>query len=182
MVSADSAIVTLSTRSQAVAATIASSSAKPGLTPGAEHRGPAGLARFLDAGTALAEVMPGDERGRSDDVDTGRQDPDEFVDVDPHRVVDHAVRLERQQGVDVVGRGDPQGGFNADQLADVAAGLVRGPGITADEFEGGGVGGDRLDGALAYIAGRPLDDPIGRSVGHSLSIGGAAVQFRPLFR
>ena len=102
--------------------------------------------------------MAGDKRCRGDDIHAGRRDADQLVDVVPHRVVDHAVGFERQQRVDVVGRGDAER-LDPDELTDVAAGLVRRPRIAADEFEGG-VGGDGLDRAFADIAGRPLDDPI----------------------
>jgi hypothetical protein len=139
-----------------------------GAHAGAEHRRTAGPARLEDALAALAEVVAGDKRCRGDDIHAGRQDADQLVDVVPHRVVDHAVGFERQQRVDVVGRGDAER-LDPDELTDVAAGLVRRPGVAADELEGG-VGGYGLDRALADVAGRPLDDPIW-GVGHSLSIG-----------
>jgi hypothetical protein len=66
----------------------------------------------------------GDERRRGHHVDAGRQDADQLVDVDPHRVVDNAIRLQREQGVDVVGGGHAQR-CDADQLAGVAAGFLR---------------------------------------------------------
>ena len=152
-------MVTLSTRSQTVAATIASRSAKPGLTPGAEHRRAALLARLVDPVAAGAQVVAGDERRGGHHVHSRRQDAHELVDVDPHRVVDDAVRFERQQRVDVVGGGDAER-FDPDQLADVAAGLVLRPGVAPDEFIGRVVR-DRLYRALSDISRRPLDDPKG---------------------
>jgi hypothetical protein len=82
------------------------------------------LAGVEDPVAAVAQVSPGDERRRGHHVDAGRQDADQLVDVDPHRVVDNAIRLECKQGFDVVGGGDAQW-RNADQLAGVAAGLLR---------------------------------------------------------
>ena len=92
---------------------------------------------------------------------------DQLVDVDPHRVVDHAVRFEGEQRVDVVGGGDPERS-DAHQVAGVAADLVLRPGVTAHQFEHGVVG-DRLQRALADVSGVPLNDSI--VVWHSLSIG-----------
>ena len=45
-----------------------------------------------------------------------------LVDVDPHRVVDHGVGLQREQRVDVIGGLDAQW-LDACQFAGVAAGL-----------------------------------------------------------
>jgi hypothetical protein len=77
--------------------------------------------------------------------------------------------LQREQRVDVVGGVDAQR-LDAAQVADVAADFVLGPGVTADEFEGG-IGGDGRYGAFSDVARRPLDDAIGSGVWHSLSIG-----------
>jgi hypothetical protein len=95
-----------------------------GADAGSEDRRAALLAGFDDPVAALAEVGSGDERRRRHHVDARRQDADQLVDVDPHGVVDHAVRLEGEQRVDVVGGGDAQRGY-ADQLAGVAADLLR---------------------------------------------------------
>ena len=51
-------MVTLSTRAQPLAATMASSSANPGLTPGTEHRRAALLARLFDPVAAGARLCP----------------------------------------------------------------------------------------------------------------------------
>ena len=68
----------------------------------------------------LTLVVPGDERRRRD---AGFQDAHQFVDVDPHRVVDDDVRLQRQQRVDVVGGGDAER-LDTAELTDLAADLV----------------------------------------------------------
>ena len=96
------------------------------------------------------------------DVDAGLEDADELVGVGPHRVVDDAVGLQRQQGVDVVGGGDADG-VDAAQLADVAADLVGRPGVAADQLEVG-VGDDGPDRPLADVARRPLHHPDGHVV------------------
>ena len=167
MVSAASLTVTLSTRLHTIADTMANSSAKPGLTPDPNIVEPP----FSQASTIRSRpsprLCPGDERRRGHHVDARRQNADQLVDVDPHRVVDNAIRLQREQGVDVVGGGDPQR-RDADQLAGVAAGFLRRPGVAPHQFEQGVVG-DRFEGALADVSGVPLNDSI--SVWHSLSIG-----------
>ena len=91
---------------------------------GAEHGRAALLAGLGDPVAAVALVVAGDERRRRDDVHARRQDADEFVDVDPHRVVDDDVGLQGQQRVDVVGGRDAQR-LDAAQFADVEADLVR---------------------------------------------------------
>ena len=162
-------MLTLSTLAQPVAATMASSSAKPGLTPEPNIVEPPCLHASSIWSRPSPEVVPGDERRGRHDVHARRQDAHEFVDVDPHRVVDDAVRFQREQRVDVVGGRDAQR-LDAAQFADVAAGLVLRPGVTPDEFECR-VGGDGRYRAFSDIAGRPLDDPIRSGVWHSLSIG-----------
>ena len=77
-----------------------------GVDAGAEHRRAAALARVDDAIAIGAEAAAVDERGRADDVDARFEDAHELVDVRPHRVVDDAVGLQREQRVDVVGGGD----------------------------------------------------------------------------
>jgi hypothetical protein len=99
-------MLTLSTLAQPVAATMASSSAKPRADAGAEHRRPASLACFSDLVTALTLVVPGDEGRRRDHVDACRQDAHEFIDIDPHRVVDDDIRFQREQRLGVVGGRD----------------------------------------------------------------------------
>ena len=168
----DSAMMTLSTRSQAVAATMASRSAKPGLTPEPNIVEPPCLHASSIRSRSVAEVVPGDERRGRDDVHARRQDAHQLVDVDPHRVVDDAVGFQRQQRVHVVGGGDAER-FDSDQLADVDPVLVLRPGVAPDEFVVR-VLRDRLYRALSDISRRPLDDPIRGGVWHSLSIGKAA--------
>ena len=77
---------------------MANSSAKPGLTP------------EPNAVAALTQVVSGDEGRRGHHVDAGGQDADQLFDVDPHRVVDHAVRFQSEQLVDIVGGSHPQRG------------------------------------------------------------------------
>ena len=84
--------------------------------------------------------MPGDERRGGDDVDPRLEDANKFVDVDPHRVIDDDVGLQGEQRVDVIGGLDAQR-RDAGEFADVAAGLVLRPGVTANQFECG-IGGD----------------------------------------
>ena len=152
---------------------MANSSAKPGLMPVPNIVEPPRPARLGDAVPAGTLVVSGDERRRRNHVDARRQDAHQLVDVDPHRVVDHAIRLQREQRVDVIGGGDTER-FDAAQLADIAADLVRRPGVAPDELEVR-VRCDRLHRTLADIARRPLDDSIRLSVEdcveHSLSIG-----------
>ena len=122
----------------------------------AEHRRPAALARGRDAVVVVAEPSAVDERRRADDVHPCFEDADHLVGVGPHRVVDDAVGLQRQEGLDVVGRLDAHG-LDPAQLAHVAAGLVGGPGVAADELEVG-VGDDGADRPLAHVARGPLHD------------------------
>ncbi len=109
---------------------------------GPEHRRTALLAGLEDAVAAGAQVVPGDERRRRHHIHACGKDPDQLVDVDPHRVVDHAVGFEGQQFLDVVGGGHPEW-LDADQFAGIATGLLRGPGVASHQFELG-VGGERL--------------------------------------
>ena len=155
MVSAASLTVTLSTRSQMLVDTIASSSAKPGLTPEPNMveppRSHASTIRSR-SGPRLCPVM-------NAAVDTtltpADEDAHQLVGVRPHRVVDDAVRRQGEQRVDVVGGDDPQR-VDAAQLADVAADLVGGPRVATDQLERR-VGDDRLHRALPDVARRPLD-------------------------
>ena len=136
-----------------------------GADAGAEHRRLALPARRFDAVATGTEVLPGDERGRRHDVHPGREDAHELVGVGPHRVVYDAVGLQREQRVDVVRGGDAQR-RDAAELARIAADLVGRPRVAADEFKRR-VRDDRLYGALADVAGRPLDNPIALRVVHA---------------
>ena len=73
----------------------------------------------------------------ADDVDAGREDAHQLVDVEPHRVVDDAVGPQREQRVDVVGGRDADG-LDADELADVLADLVGRPGVATHQLEAAG--------------------------------------------
>ena len=145
---------------------MATSSAKPGLTPVPNSVEPPALARLDEAVAVGAEAAPVDERRGGDDVDPGLEDADQLVDRRPHRVVHDAVGLQPEQQVDVVRGGDAEG-VDADQLPDVDAHLGVGPGVATDQLEVR-VGDDRLDRFLADVARRPLHDtdghlfPLGR--------------------
>ena len=154
MVSDASLTVILSIRSQMPAVAMAISSTKPGLMPVPNIDEPPCSQAVDDAVAVGAEAPPVDERRGADDVDAGLEDADELVDVRPHRVVDDAVGPQREQRVDVVGGGDADR-VDAAQLADVAADLVRRPGVAADQLEVG-VGDDGPHRPLADVARRPL--------------------------
>ena len=104
-----------------------------------------------------AECPTGDERRGRHDVDAGGEDAAHLVDVGPHRVVAHAVGREREQGVDVVRRFDPDR-VAARERADVDPDLVGRPRVAPDEVETG-VAHDRPRRPAADVAGRPLHDP-----------------------
>ena len=126
MVSADSAMVTLSMRSQALPRHDGEQLGEAGADAGAEHAStPPCSASLVDRRAVDAEIVAGDERCRGHDVHARRQDADHLVDVEPHRVVDDAIRFQRQQRVDVVGGQRCRSGRSPQQLADVAADLVR---------------------------------------------------------
>jgi hypothetical protein len=82
------------------------------------------------------------------------EDADEFIDGQPHRVVDNAVGFQGEQRIDVIGRNHPDT-VDADQLADVDTDLRRRPREAPHELEGR-VRHDRLDRLLADVACRPL--------------------------
>ncbi len=107
----------------------------------------------------LAVGFPGDEvRGR-DDVHARLEQPHHVVYHPLQRHVQHTVRAQGEDRVDVVGRRDADR-TQAAELADVLPDLVGAPGITADELEVGVVE-DGLHGAAADEAGRPLHDAKG---------------------
>ena len=133
-----------------------------GIDAAAEDRRAAVFACLGDAVATLAEEVAGDELRRGDDVDARAQNSDQLVDVGEHRVVDDAIGLQREQCVDVVGRRHTER-FDTAQVADVATDLVGRPRVAPDEFQCSG-SGDRPHGALADIAGRPLDDSIRHAV------------------
>ena len=154
MVSAASVMVILSTLSQMPAVTMLEQLGEARVDAGAEHRGTAPLAGAHETVAVGTEAPAVDERGGADHVDAGFEDADELVDVLPHRVVDDAVGPEREQRVDVVGRGDAHG-VDPAQLADVAPDLLRRPGVAADQLEVG-VSDDGAHRAPTDVARRPL--------------------------
>ena len=103
-------------------------------------------------------IVSGDEGGSRDDIHARRQNALQLANVNPHGVVDHAVWFQREQGVDVV-RGQYSQGFHATNLTDIATDLLRRPRIATDQFEEW-VRRQGLDGTLADISRRPLDDPV----------------------
>ena len=103
---------------------MANSSAKPGLTPDPKIVEPPFSQASDSPVAALAQVVSGDEGRRGHHVDARGQDADQLVDVDPHRVVDHAVGFQGEQRVDVVGGRNAQR-RDPDEFAGVAADLLR---------------------------------------------------------
>ena len=75
-----------------------------------------------------------------------------------HLVVADDVGLEREQGVDVVGGGDPER-RDPDELADVLADLLGAPGVRAHELHVGMVD-DRPAGEAGDVPGGPQHDAI----------------------
>ena len=134
--------VTLSTRSQIVADTMANNSAKPGLMPVPNIVEPPRRHASVIRSRPAPRLWPVMNAAVATTFTPGRQDAHQLADVEPHRVVDHAVGLQVEQRVDVVGGGHAQR-LDATQLTDVAADLLRRPGVAPDELERG-VGGDRL--------------------------------------
>src|SRR5208337_142468 len=116
---------------------------------------------FAGLGDAIAprtEEVAGDESRGAHHVDARTEDTDQLVDVGEHRVVHHTVRLERQQGLNIVG-GLHIEGIDPAQLANIVPDLLRRPGIASDELQCR-VCGYRPYRTLADVAGRPLNDSI----------------------
>jgi hypothetical protein len=89
------------------------------------------LGRVEDALVILVAVAtPGELEQRRDDVDAGFEDPHELLRVGPVRDEDDAVGRGREQRLHDVG-GEHADGIDPAQLADIAAGLVRGPRVAA---------------------------------------------------
>ena len=82
------------------------------------------LASLDDAVTTRTQEVAGDESGRAHHVDARTEDTDQLIDVGEHRVVDHTVRFEREQGLNVIGGLHVQGCDPA-QLTSVLPDLVR---------------------------------------------------------
>src|SRR5882757_5120568 len=98
-------------------------------------------------------IYPAD---RCDHILSGPQDRYDLFVVGDQRAVHHAVRAEGQNLVGAGGGGDTQGS-GAENLADVAAVLVRAVHPAADQLELWVIQ-HALDGGLADPTGRPLDD------------------------
>ena len=121
------------------------------------ERGAAAQARLADAlGGLLAVAVAGEHVHGRHHVAAGLEDALEVVEVGPVGHVRHAVGLQRQQRLDVVG-GDHADGVDAAQLTDVAPDLVVGVGEAADEVDDGVVDHAPHRGA-AGLAGGPLHD------------------------
>ncbi len=84
---------------------MASSSAKPGLMPEPNIVEPPCWHASAIRSRPSPRLWPVMNDGGGHDVHARRQDAHQLVDVDPHRVVDDAVGLQREQRVDVVGGG-----------------------------------------------------------------------------
>jgi hypothetical protein len=135
-----------------------------------EHRRPAALAGPHDAIAVGARGTPVDERGRADDVDAGLEDAYDLVGVGPHRVVDDAVGLQREEEIDVIGGGDADR-VDAAELTDVAADLAGGPGVAPDELEVA-VGDDGADRPPADVARGPLEVGVTDDTGDHETVSG----------
>ena len=156
VVSASSTTVTLSIRSQTVAATMARSSTKPGLTPlpniDEPPRSHASTMRSRSApsplplmNAAVLTTLTPASRIRTSSSTSGHIG-----------VYTHAVGLQGEQRIHVVGGGDADG-VHAAELADVAPDLVGGPRVAPDQLELR-VREHGADGSLADVAGGPLHD------------------------
>ena len=142
--------------------------AKPGSTPFTNSDAPPSSGRLLDRVGQLrrhgAVRVLQEHRAARDDVDAGGEEPLEIVDrleqpVVGHRGVHDAVRLEREQRVGVVRRGDAEVAVEPGQLAGVLADLGRIGDPDADELELG-TGVDAGDRVPPDVAGAPLHDRI----------------------
>ena len=117
-------------------------------------------------------VLQEDRAGR-DHVDPGPEELREVAErlhqpvVGPRGVHD-AVRLEGEQRVGVVGRGDAKVAAKSGQLARVLTDLVRVGDPHADQLEVG-PGVDAGDRVLADVARAPLHDAVGPAHGRLLS-------------
>ena len=152
---------------------------KSGLDAGRVDRSPTGAGRCfqpLTMGGHVGERVDERRRGGRDDVDPGREKAlvvghGARVTLGTTRAVDHAVRAQRDQGIDVVGGLDPDR-HAVGQLTRVLADLVLGVDPDAHELEVGTlVRGD--DGERPDPAGGPDDDPphiSGRSFTHGFSL------------
>lgn len=130
-----------------------------GMGAAAEDRGVACLTSISDAVEILRCLLaPGDPRRRGTHVHAGLEQPDQFVDVGPQRVVAARVGLGGQQRVDVVGGLDPGRFRPAGQLGGVDTDLVGAVCEHPDQFHVRAAD-DRVQRPAADIAGRPLDDP-----------------------
>ncbi|CAB4606887.1 unannotated protein [freshwater metagenome] len=108
--------------------------------------------------TIGTQRVTGDESRRCSDVDTGLENSNHVIDIGPFRVVDHAVRIQAQQRIDVVCR-KYANGIEAAQFPDISSDFVGPPCITTDNFEFRiGNSGDHR--SLTNIAGRPLHNSI----------------------
>ena len=128
-----------------------------------EQRRAAGLPCLVEA-LLRAPPPTGDEVRRAHDVDAVLEEPAHRLDVlldrvgEQHLVVADHVGLEREQGVDVVGGGDPER-CDPDELADVLAHLLGAPRVGAHELHVGMVD-DGPPGEAGDVPGGPQHDAI----------------------
>ncbi len=177
VVSNDSTIEIRSTRSEMPAVTTAKSWMKPGLMPLPKMVEPPRSHASTTRARALAQAVAVDELGGGDDVDARAENADQDVHIGEHRVVDDAVRPQREQRVDIV-RGCHTQRFDTAEFADVLADFVGRPGVAPDEFQIR-VGGDGMDRLAADVARRPLHDPVGHAVDRSPGVNTTGTERNP---
>ncbi len=132
-----------------------------GVDAGAVEGDAAAAGGLVEAAHVPLAVGPArDEVGGRDDVDPRLEQPDHVVDDPLEGHVEHAVRAQGEDRLDVVRRRDADALAETAQVAHVLTDLVGAPGMAADERELG-VGEDRLDGAAPDEAGGPLHDAQG---------------------
>ena len=136
---------------------------EPGVHAAGEQRRVA-LAAGLGEARLGAPPAAGDQVGGAHDVDPGLEEPADGVGVLGHglgahdRVVADDVRAQGQDLVDVAGREDAER-LDADELADVAARLLRAPRVRTHQFHVR-VLDDRPSGEACDVAGGPQDDAV----------------------
>src|SRR3990167_1401522 len=79
-----------------------------GIDAAAKQTGATGHGGLFELSARLLTITtPGDEAGGGDDVDDGPQQPRHIIDIGVQRHIGDAVRLQRQQCLDIVGSPDP---------------------------------------------------------------------------
>jgi hypothetical protein len=124
------------------------------------ERAAAFLAGCADLGALLGEVRRRmKESARGDDVLAATQQPAHLIHIHEQGRVEHAVRLERHDRIDIVGGNDTRR-CDARDISGILAGFVRIVHQHADQIEHGIVR-EVAQRYLADIARHPLDNPVG---------------------